>query len=117
MVIEIQGRNSRTACRRQPNHTNTTPREVCIPLIRTWIEKGNQMMRRGIFSLAAIAFGEIAAWTGQREVIEVFPAAADSRDDVLDVKSGALDRLVHLAVFATTVRADNDRFDRLRSSH
>ena len=101
-VVEQEGIDSGPANWRKADDVIAFPAEMAAPFVASRIKEWHRRVIVGYRHLDAIRFMQIAAGTGPSKVLDLGTSTKRTRNDVLDVKRSALQRLVHPAVFATS---------------
>ena len=103
-IIHPESLNRGTANRRQPNdvHPILTPAEMLMPSVGARIEERNRFAGIWRWHVNSVRLVQIAARTGPGEVLKFRLPAPAARKNVLDVKGGALQGLVHSTVLASS---------------
>jgi hypothetical protein len=86
----MQSRNGRPAARRVPDDMIILPTKVGIPGIRARVEEWRQHTGVRLYDFDAVRLVQVATRTGPREIVELREAATRARNDMLNVKGGAL---------------------------
>src|SRR5438034_6034090 len=99
-MVQVERCNRRTPKRRFSCDLMASPSKMICPVIKPGVKKRNGRLRLRINRRESLAFAKIASRTSQRQVVWRWSTAGRQRNDMLDVKRGHLQRLMHAAVFA-----------------
>lgn len=104
-VIEIECREGRAADDGACDDSIARKAIVVSPSVHSWIEETDRAPCCGVLDQHPIRFLQVAPRTRPRQVAKHPPATAGAGHHVLEVKSRALKRLMHPAVFAAPAGA------------
>ncbi len=96
-AVQIEGGNERATDRSAANQQVTVPMKMIGPDMLARVEERNGRSGLGIWKLLTIGFVQVA--TGPGQIVGIVASFRRGGDDVFDVKSGALQILMHAAVF------------------
>jgi hypothetical protein len=97
-VVEIEGLYQRPTNRSLPHQFIALPDEVLGPLILARMKHAYHLSRDRIGDHHSCGLGEITARTGLGQVIQLVTAAETAWYDMLDMKDGALEFLMHATI-------------------
>jgi hypothetical protein len=99
-VIQIEQHHSCAANGSLSFHFMGFESEVFRPPLLEGMKQGDLLTRQRIGSCDLVGFMQVASGARQGKVFQRGLAALRSRDDMFDVKSGALQTLMHEAILA-----------------
>jgi hypothetical protein len=107
-VIEIEGHDRGPTNGSQSNDLIIVPDEMVWPTLQARIEKLSSNPTVRVDCLDSIRLAKITTATRPRQIVQVGPTATRAGNNVLQMKSGALQALMHAAVLATIIRPTGD---------